>query len=281
MLRRLFVVGAALASIGAAIGITRARASFRSWGVDPSEAEKALPGDELVPDAMAIDTRGIDIAAPPDKVWPWLVQMGHGRAGWYSYEQMDMSKPSADKILPEFQNLAVGDLVPTHPGGGFEVKTLDPGKALVLYTDRALMTALRSQTAEATSADATSTEAMSADATSQDQTAAAIEAATSAFGDPSMQGEFLGSWAFVLEPSASGGTRLIERFRGHVTPAEGQAGKQASMPPFTGNVLQFGLFVMVRRQLLGIRDRVEGRPIKHARAGRISLPTRMRGASPA
>jgi len=273
MLKRLFVVGAALASVGAAIGVVRARASFHSWGVDPSETEKALPGDDLVPDATAVDTRSIDIAAAPETVWPWLVQMGYGRAGWYSYDQFDMDKPSADRILPEFQALAVGDLVRTHPGGGFEVKDLDPGRTLVLYTDRNLMTALRPADADATVADATS------DATTSD--AATSDAVTSALADSGMQGEFRGSWVFVLEPSAAGGTRLIERFRGHVTPAEGPSGKPASMPPFTGNVLQFGLFVLVRRQLLGIRDRVEGRPIKHARAGRVSLPSRMRGASPA
>src|SRR5215211_471483 len=121
MLKRLFILGAAAASAGAAIGVSRARTEFRTWGVDPATSNADLPGDELVPDAEALDTRCLDIVAPPEAVWPWLVQMGYGRGGWYSWDQLDMSMPSADRIVPELQQLAVGDIVPTHPGGGFEV----------------------------------------------------------------------------------------------------------------------------------------------------------------
>jgi len=58
----------------------------RSWGIDPAESAKALPGDEVIADATVVDTRGITIAAPVARIWPWLVQMGYGRAGWYSYD---------------------------------------------------------------------------------------------------------------------------------------------------------------------------------------------------
>ena len=139
MLKRLFVIGATAASVGAAIAYVKGRAAFRTWGVVPEEASRPLPGDDLVAEAEAIDTRGIDIAATPEEVWPWLVQMGYGRAGWYSYDELDMDHPSAERLIPELQHVKVGDVFPTHPGGGFEVKVVKPHKALVLYADRELV----------------------------------------------------------------------------------------------------------------------------------------------
>jgi hypothetical protein len=254
MLKRLFVIGAALASAGAAIGFVKGRAEFRSWGIDPVEKAKALPGDDLVPEAEAIDTRGIDLAAPPKDVWPWLVQMGYGRAGWYSYDQLDMNHPSADHIVPELQQLAIGDVLPTHPGGGFEVRVLEPEQALVLYADRALM------------------EAQKAAAPAGIDAASVNVRATGVALEKSMQGEFQASWAFVLEPTASGGTRLIERFRGRMEVPEGAPEAMRRNQKFAGTMLVFGLFVMVRRQMLGIQARVEGRPIAKAWFERL-VPT--------
>jgi len=246
MLKRLFVFGAAIASAGAAIGFVKARAQFRTWGIDPEEAAKPLPGDEIVPDAEAIDTRGIDIAAPAKDVWPWLVQMGYGRAGWYSYDELDMDRPSADRIVPELQHLEVGDLLPTHPGGGFVVKIIEPKKALVVYADRALV---QSQAADAKAAGETLDDAST------------NVRATGAYLDAAMRGDFQASWAFVLEPRPGGHTRLVERFRGHMElPDDGPA----FAPALAGKALLFGLFVMVRRQMQGIRDRAEGRPISHS-----------------
>jgi hypothetical protein len=255
MLKRLFVIGAAIASAGAAFGYIQARTAFRTWGIDPDEAAKPLPGDELVPSAEAIDTRGIDIAAPPAKVWPWLVQMGYGRAGWYSYDELDMDHPSAETILPELQKLEIGDILPTHPGGGFEVKILEPEHALVVYADRAMVNAQ----AEAAR---TGAEGLAS--------ASANVRATGAYLDASMPGEFEASWAFVLEPRPDGGTRLIERFRGHMAPPEGRP----APPAIAGKALLFGLFVMLRRQMLGIRDRAEGRPITHAPWREVALRAR-------
>jgi len=252
MLKRLFVIGAAIASAGAAIGFVQARAAFRTWGIDPDEAGKALPGDELVPEAEAIDTRGIDIAAAPDDVWPWLVQMGYGRAGWYSYDELDMDRPSAERIVPELQDIKVGNIVPTHPGGGFEVKVIEPGTALVLYSDRALVKA-------------------QAEAAQEGREAAAVNVrATGAYLDASMPGDFQASWSFVLEPRPEGRTRLIERFRGRMEPIDGRP----APPAIAGRALVFGLFVMVRRQMLGIRDRAEGRPIAHAPWRAVALGAR-------
>lgn len=246
MLKRLFVFGAALASAGAAIGLVKARAQFRTWGIDPEEASKPLPGDEIVADAEAVDTRGIDIAAPPSDVWPWLVQMGYGRAGWYSYDELDMDRPSADRIVPELQHLEIGDLLPTHPGGGFVVKVVEPKKALVVYADRALV---QSQADDARAAGQSV------------QDAPANVRATGAYLDAAMRGDFQASWAFILERRPEGRTRLIERFRGHMElPDEGPT----FAPALAGKALLFGLFVMVRRQMQGIRDRAEGRPISHS-----------------
>lgn len=244
MLRRLLVICAAMASAGAIYGITKARIQFRRWGIDLEEATKPLPGDEIVPDADAVDTRGIDIAAPPEKVWPWLVQMGYGRAGWYSYDQIDMNHPSADRILPEFQQLSVGDILPTHPGGGFEVRVLEPEKALVLYADRKLVSAQAEMKGHAGL-----------------EGASPNVKATGMYLDTAMRGDFRASWAFVLAPRPDGRTRLIERFRGWMAqPAEAPSPEAAKVgQAIASRALLFGLFVMVRRQMLGIRDRAEGR----------------------
>ncbi len=86
------------------------------WGATDDEVEGPLAGDSLVPDAQMIATRSIDIAAPPAEVFPWLVQMGFGRAGWYSYDWIDnLGRRSADRIHPEWQDLAEGDEVPAGP----------------------------------------------------------------------------------------------------------------------------------------------------------------------
>ena len=267
MLKKLFVLGAAAASAGAAIGFVQARAQFRTWGTDPVEKARALPGDDLVPNAEAVDTRGIDIAAAPSDVWPWLVQMGYGRAGWYSYDQLDMNKPSADRIVPELQDLEVGDIVPTHPGGGFEVRDIEPGHALILYADRALIDSQAAARPHGL-----------ADASMNVQ-------ATGKYLEATMKGDFKASWTFVVEPNDKGGTRLVERFRGHMElPPEAATGPAAKVGPVVaGNMLVFGLFVMVRRQLQGIRDRAEGRPIRRSRIAEFVpiVPAAPTVASPA
>jgi hypothetical protein len=83
------------------------------WGATDVELSNAMPGDELVPDSSFATTRAITIDAPPELVWPWIVQMGFGRAGFYSYDLFDNAgRPSADRILPEYQSQSVGDWVP-------------------------------------------------------------------------------------------------------------------------------------------------------------------------
>jgi hypothetical protein len=102
---------------------------------DAEHRAHPLPGDELLPDARTELTHSIDIDAPPSHVWPWLVQMGCRRAGWYSYDRLDNAGVrSAERIIPELQNLAVGDKLPMTPKGddGFEVLRIDPERALIL-----------------------------------------------------------------------------------------------------------------------------------------------------
>lgn len=83
------------------------------WGATDDDVAAGMPGDEILRDASFNGTRAITVDAPPEAVWPWLVQIGRGRAGWYSYDFFDNgSRPSADRILPEFQHPHVGDWVP-------------------------------------------------------------------------------------------------------------------------------------------------------------------------
>ncbi len=186
-MRLIRAIGLALVSALVASGVVYfafVRPRVRGWGLDPHEAELPLPGDELIDEPSHTETRGITIHAPVSKVWPWLVQMGFGRAGWYSYDMLDAGA-SAKGVLEEFQDLKVGDIMPTHPTGGFLVKIVERERALVLYTDTDL---LRSQASREESE-----------------------------SYPELQA----SWAFYLQPE-DGGTRLIERFRAK-TPGSGPA----------------------------------------------------------
>src|SRR5512133_3265594 len=84
----------------------------RRWGSTSAEARAAMPGDELVQGCQYVVTRAINIDAPPSAVWPWLVQVGFGKAGYYSNDLLDnFGHPSASRIVDEFQNLHVGDWV--------------------------------------------------------------------------------------------------------------------------------------------------------------------------
>jgi hypothetical protein len=83
------------------------------WGATDAEVAAAMPGDELVLHASFAATRAITVAVPPEDVWPWILQLGTGRAGWYSYDLFDnAARPSADLILPQFQAIRTGDWVP-------------------------------------------------------------------------------------------------------------------------------------------------------------------------
>jgi hypothetical protein len=88
------------------------------WGTTPAELAAPLPGDTLLPGAQFQATRAITINAPPETVWPWLVQVGAGRAGWYSNDLLDnLGHPSATTVIGPLQHLEVGQWVPMSPTG--------------------------------------------------------------------------------------------------------------------------------------------------------------------
>ena len=106
----------ALSAALAALGYLRARRPILTWGATRAEADGALPGDELLPDADGVTTRAIDIDAPPTNVWPWLAQMGPSpRGGAYTYDWIEnllgLNMHSADRVLPQFQDPQVGDKI--------------------------------------------------------------------------------------------------------------------------------------------------------------------------
>jgi hypothetical protein len=236
--RILLLAGAAAAAGAAATYFCAIRPWWRSWGTDPSTADRSLPGDDLVAAATVTETRAIEIGVPPRVVWPWLVQMGYGRGGWYSYDRIDMRGRSADRVQPDLQHLAVGDMVPNSPETAFEVKVLEPERALVLFGDEALLES-QLELARQKRAAGQAIEAAPAN----------LKAASKLI--PPMPG-FALSWAFVLEPLDEGRrTRLIERFRVRMPAPEGP------LAAMLGETLGFGVFAMVRKQMLGIRDRAE------------------------
>ena len=116
------------------------RTPVLTWGATEEEAGRSLPGDELLEDPAVVSTRAITIDAPPSAVWPWLVQMGSGRGGAYTYDWIEnlfgLGMHSAERINPEWQNLAVGDVIPGRESlQGMRVEVLDPERALVTRSE--------------------------------------------------------------------------------------------------------------------------------------------------
>jgi hypothetical protein len=132
--------GLAVASAaGVAAYVLAIRPWHRRWGATDAEMSRSMPGDDLVKDANFHTTRAIEIDAPLEAVWPWLAQIGQGRGGFYSYDLLEnlmrLDIHSADRILPEFQDLQVGDPIPIDPeGGGYTVVEIAPKRHLVLFT---------------------------------------------------------------------------------------------------------------------------------------------------
>jgi hypothetical protein len=110
---------------------------FSRYGTTPEELARGMPGDALIANPTKTDTQAVTINAAPDDVWPWLVQMGYQRGGLYSYDWLDrlfgfLDRPSATRILPEFQHLAVGDKILLGPREELTVSALEPPRALAL-----------------------------------------------------------------------------------------------------------------------------------------------------
>ena len=120
----------------AAIVVAALRARSLRWGATDTELNTALPGDELVPHADLTATRAVTVDAGADDVWPWIAQLGQGRGGFYSYDVLEnlvgLDIHSADRIVPEWQRIEVGDEVRFHPEVGMTAAVVEPRRALVL-----------------------------------------------------------------------------------------------------------------------------------------------------
>lgn len=100
------------------------------WGATDEELARPLPGDSDVPHPVLAATRAVTIDAPPEAVWPWIVQIGYHRAGWYANDLFDNDDiPSAESILPEFQHLEIGQVLGEE---GNAVREVEPNRHLLL-----------------------------------------------------------------------------------------------------------------------------------------------------
>ena len=194
----------ALAIAASILSSPLSRPWYSKWGATETEVSMSLPGDDPVTAPILTSTRAITIQAPVTDVWPWLVQMGQGRGGLYTYERLEnlvgCQMQNADRILPEHQQLEVGDkvrLVPEGRGLYFIVSVIQSGRAIVLGGD-----------------------------------------------DPPT------TWAFVLELIDENSTRLIIRWRQDY---EDTIGNIIEWRGFTDPIT----FIMERKMLQGIKDRVE------------------------
>lgn len=110
-----------------------------SWGTTPEEAEGWLPGDENAPNPKVKATHAVTIEAPVEDVWPWLVQIGQRRGGFYSYTAIEnlagCKMTNAEEIVDEWQTLAPGDKVYLHPKVALKVLEVDPYRTIVLERD--------------------------------------------------------------------------------------------------------------------------------------------------
>jgi hypothetical protein len=124
-------LGLGILVLGAAIYVWVIKPWHMAWGASDVETVRSMPGDDLILGAGQA-TRAIAIAAQPVEVWPWLVQLGYGKAGWYSYDWIDNDfQPSGDRIIPEYQDLKVGDRILMMPEMGFVVESIDEPHSIV------------------------------------------------------------------------------------------------------------------------------------------------------
>jgi hypothetical protein len=134
-MRRRNIISALAVGGAAAAYICRARPRQLRWGATDQECDRPLPGDDLA-NADLMATRAITVGTSADWVWPWIAQLGQGRGGFYSYDALEnlvgCDIHSADRVVPEWQDLKVGDQVKLHPEVGLGVAVVEPGRALVL-----------------------------------------------------------------------------------------------------------------------------------------------------
>jgi len=173
------------------------------WGATEAETKRPMPGDDEVKRPMSVSTNAISIRARAADIWPWLVQMGYRRGGLYSYDRIDrllgiLDGPSANRIIPEFQHLEVGDVIPMGKPPSWPVKAIEPNKSILIV--------IREPGVEVT-------------------------------------------WCFMLDEIDGKQTRLILRVRTRLT--------MTLMLLLSLPIMYFGQFLMIRKMLLGIKQRAE------------------------
>ncbi len=220
------LIGGLVAGAGLVAGYVLAiRPRILTWGATDEEVERPLPGDDLVPDPQMVSTHAITIDRPPDQVWPWVVQIGHQRAGWYSYDwlhrlmgvagSVENERRSAERVMPMLQDLQVGDVVEIGPDMGYKVVELVPERAMVLHIALEMGTFRVLEPGEETTAET-----------------------------------FASSWTWFLEEHGAGTTRLMVRIQVGYSPSLSNA-------LMVHGVMEPGSFVMERKTLLGIKRRAE------------------------
>lgn len=195
-------------------------------GANTAESTLPLPGDKLILEPKIQMTRAITINAPAKDIWPWLLQMGYGRGGWYAWSPLSKDKEYGEKIastkeiLPELQHLKIGDVLLDGPGsnrkkGAWTVKMFYQDKALVLYSAREIYSGKEFDPA-----------------------------------GPKPDAKYVVcSWAFLLEPIDTSSTRLVLRTRMDLGPAE--------LSWVNIFILKLGDTARERSMLDGIKERVE------------------------
>lgn len=212
----------------------------RHWGATAAEFRAALPADDLIPRPQITTTHAVTIHTPPAEVWPWVVQMGYYRGGWFTdtdwwdflpdrylraLVRQDVARtgqghreePSADRILPEFQDLKVGDTILDGPPGTtfFTVAALEPQRLLALYSDSHARYLFPRRVRD-----------------------------NPRWG---IGGEF--TWVFVLQPADEGDTRLLLRTRAVARPRLYRLFLSAFLPLVD--------WPLTRKMLTGIKHRAE------------------------
>ncbi len=217
---RLVMLGALGAAAAGAYALV-VRPWHLRWGAADSEVARELPRDRLLVSPKIRATHAITVNAPAERVWPWIVQIGAGRGGFYSYDFLEnfmyrLNIHNADHILPEYQDVKAGEVIPFEPGGGGPmVAAIEPGRYLLLHGRMTAqsegMFSLKGQGPEA---------------------------------------YFEVTWLFYLDPVGARETRLIERF---------QLGWNPTLKNwlYYRVFLEPGSFIMERGMLMGIKRRAE------------------------
>jgi uncharacterized protein YndB with AHSA1/START domain len=202
--------------LGAVAAAWWSRRRWRDWGATPEERARSWPGEASIPSPSSASTLAVSIAAPPEDVWPWLVQIGQDRGGMYSYERLEnlfgLDIHNATTVHPEWQQLAPGDRVVVVPPGRMGMPDGYAFPVAEVVAPRHLV--LRQEPPEH---------------------------------------PWNAVWTFALVPEAEGGTRLVSRSR-----AERQAGVAGRLADVAGLAMSPVIVLMMRRMLLGIKERAEG-----------------------